>query len=170
MPHRLPHRGFTLIEIMVVMVILGVLTWLVTVNFAPDQRQQLQQEAGRLALLMEYASNNARTSGQAIAWKKLDTGYGYLHKQPDGLSWKLIGQNETLRPRVLPADIQVSEQKIAGNRMSNNEMIVFSATGNNAPFSITLSSAGMRVIVTGDPLGKVTTDEATQPLLEPPRS
>ena len=48
-------RGFTLIEILVVLVIIGVVATLAVVRLGPRDDELLKQEAERLALLLEDA-------------------------------------------------------------------------------------------------------------------
>lgn len=68
-------KGFTLIEVLVVLTIMSIMLGLVTANFAMDERQSLQQEAHKLALLMRHASDTARTTGKPIAWQATKQGY-----------------------------------------------------------------------------------------------
>ena len=68
-------RGFTLIEIMVVMVILGITLALVSVNFSQDDGKVLSEEANRLAALLEHAQNEAMITGNAIAWSAQEGKY-----------------------------------------------------------------------------------------------
>ena len=47
---RAPAKGFTLVELLVVMVIIGITLGLASLNAIPSPRQDLQQEAQRLGL------------------------------------------------------------------------------------------------------------------------
>lgn len=63
--------GFTLLELMVVIVLAGILVSLVTINIAPDPRQQLQREAQRVGQLMALAADESRITQQPIVWKRI---------------------------------------------------------------------------------------------------
>ena len=60
---RLPPAGktagFTLLELLVVMVIAGLMLGMVSFNAMPGERQVLQQEAQRIALLLQLARDEA---------------------------------------------------------------------------------------------------------------
>ena len=61
-------QGFTLIEILVVLVIIGVMLTGVVFKILPDEHQSLSQEADRLELLLEQARDTAFLSGRSVAW------------------------------------------------------------------------------------------------------
>jgi len=67
--------GFTLLEVLVVVVILAVLVSLVTVRIAPDARQSLREEATRLAAVLGHAHDEALVTGAAFAWQPDANGY-----------------------------------------------------------------------------------------------
>jgi len=147
--------GFTLVETLVVLTIMSIMLGLVIANWGLDEKQQLQQESRRLALLMAHASATARSTGRPIAWSSSQHGYQFLQPNTSRNNWQVVSTDSTLRSRQLPAGIQISEQRIEGNRLSKNEMIIFSPSGLNAAFSITLSSAGAITKLKGNLLGNI---------------
>lgn len=149
-------RGFTLIEILVVITIMSIMLGLVTANFAIDERQQLQQEAHKLALLMSHASDTARTTGRSTAWRASENGYIFLQLGADGKSWKPMRFDSNLRAREFPENMRLSEVYIAGVLSNSKDMIIFSPSGLNPAFELTLRSKQARLKITGDLLGKVT--------------
>jgi type II secretion system protein H len=64
------QRGFTLIELLVVMVILGITLGLVSLNAIPGQEQGMQQDAKRIALLLQLARDEAIVRNRQIALKR----------------------------------------------------------------------------------------------------
>ena len=62
------RAGFTLIEILVAMAIVGVLAAILVLVAAPGEATQARNEARRLAALLELTFGEARASGQSIAW------------------------------------------------------------------------------------------------------
>lgn len=61
-------RGFTLIEVMVVMAIVAIGVGLATLAIRDPAGTRLELDAARLATLLESARTEARTGGMAVAW------------------------------------------------------------------------------------------------------
>ena len=60
-------RGFTLVEILVVLMTMGILLGLISVNLGPGERDLLRLEAERLAQVLDLAADEARISGNSLA-------------------------------------------------------------------------------------------------------
>ncbi len=73
----LRSRGFTLLEMLVVIVLAGILLALVTVNTTPDPRQQLVREARRIGQLVGVAADEARIRGERVYWEADLRGYRF---------------------------------------------------------------------------------------------
>ena len=65
---RQAARGFTLIELMVVVALVALTTGLVTLAVRDPQAQQLEREAARLVALLESARTEARSSSLEAQW------------------------------------------------------------------------------------------------------
>lgn len=61
--------GFTLVEVLVVLAIVGLATGLVTLAIRDPAAARLDQEAMRLAALLESARAESRVSGVAVLWR-----------------------------------------------------------------------------------------------------
>ncbi len=156
--------GFTLIEILVVLSIMGIMLGFLVVRYSKDERQNLQLEGHRLSLLMSHASNTSHTTGKPIAWQANRGGYQFLQYSALVNQWQKMGgtymqSDPTLRERQLPEDIQLSEMNIAGSKSTikknEYEMIIFSPDGIDQAFEVTLQSPHSKVEVKGDMLGFV---------------
>ena len=69
--------GFTLLELLVVIVLAGILLAFVTVNTTPDPRQQLEREARRIGQLVGVAADEARIRGERVYWEADLRGYRF---------------------------------------------------------------------------------------------
>lgn len=68
-------RGFTLIEILVVMFIVGLLASTLAVTLSPGQSRSLVREAERLAMVLEEGGQRARAAGYGFEWRPQASGY-----------------------------------------------------------------------------------------------
>ena len=151
-------NGFTLIEIMVVMVILGITMALVSVNFSRDDGQVLSEEANRLAALLEHAQSEAMITGKAIAWSAQEGKYEFWQRGKTG-KWDEPSADEILRARTFPVEIQWGENRVAGNSIKLDERLIFLAGGLNQPFELKLKYRDKQLNIRGNPTGRVTVDD-----------
>jgi general secretion pathway protein H len=97
---KFAQRGFTLLELLVVLVLIAVLTSVITLNAAPDPRQSLSEQAQRLGLLLTLASDEARIRQQPIAWEGDLTGYRFVTES--GGERRLLSEDDMLHERTWP--------------------------------------------------------------------
>ena len=153
-----PTRGFTLIEILVVLEIVGVMLALVSLNLTPDDSRILQAEGQRLALLLEQARDEAISSGQEIAWSSEKGSYKFWRKDKKD-EWVSSNGDELFRERNWPPGVQLLEVRINRNPAPSNQRLVFSPAGLNAPFQLALGLGGQRIWVKGGGMGGMTVDK-----------
>ena len=65
---RSRHAGFTLIELMVVVVLIGIASAVASLALRDPASTRLEHEAARLVALLEAARTEARASGLAVYW------------------------------------------------------------------------------------------------------
>jgi general secretion pathway protein H len=96
-PERLPQRGFTLLEMLVVIVLAGILISVVTISVTPDPRQKLTREAERVGQLMSLAADEARIRQLPIVWEADLRGYLFIAEV--GGERRLLTGDDLLRER-----------------------------------------------------------------------
>lgn len=97
MARRADHRGFTLLELMVVIVLAGILMSIVTISVTPDPRQQLTREAQRVGELFLIAAEESRIRQQPIVWEADLRQYRFVTEA--GGERRLLTGDDLLRER-----------------------------------------------------------------------
>ena len=89
--------GFTLLELLIVILIMGVILAAVGLNASQTSKQVLQQDVHRLAALMQLARDEAIVRNRLIALE-LDTNrYGFFIKTDN--AWEPLQNDDVLRER-----------------------------------------------------------------------
>jgi general secretion pathway protein H len=89
--------GFTLIEMLVVIVLAGILISIVTISVTPDPRQKLLREAERIGQLMSLAADEARIRQLPIVWEADLRSYRFVSEV--GGERRLLSEDDLLRER-----------------------------------------------------------------------
>jgi len=151
-------RGFTLIEVLVVLFIMGMLVGLASAIARPDDREILQVEADRLAKLLELAIEEANLSGKSMAWTADKSGYRFWRMTSDN-SWIEIRDNDLFRARTLPDGMTISSLQVentASHGVAHSEMrLEFTPTNAMDPFSINMSLGAAHHSITASPIGEL---------------
>lgn len=149
-----PNRGFTLIEMLVVLMIMGLFVGLVSTITRPDDRAVLRLEAERLAQLLDFAATEARLTGKSIAWTADESGYRFW-RFGDDARWTEIRDNELLRERTLPQGTVISGFRVENMRPQGSMRLEFTPQGSSLAFTVAISLGPERYAVAGSPVGDV---------------
>ena len=98
-PHRRQAWGFTLLEMLVALIIVGMVTALAAFALPPSENAQMQREAQRLSALFDAARQHAAETGVPLAWASGPGGYAFVQFGPQG--WEPV-DSDLLRPRAWP--------------------------------------------------------------------
>lgn len=160
--------GFTLLEVVVVLLIITIILGMVGVNLTRNPADTLRDEADRLALVLQNAQQQAILEGKPYGFTFTEKGYVFLQLDPDN-HLVPIETDELLTPRELPQSVVLMPTETAGKNAkpadSNKrfDLILFDPSGEPPIFNLVLSIGDLYWYVRGQSDGQV----ISSPLAEP---
>ena len=108
------QRGFSLLELILVLVIIGIILAAVTIGITDRRADNLKVEAQRLQALINLAVDEALISNQELGLMISDEQYAFLSWDPEE-QWQVLSgeDNAHFRPRNLMPEINILIQ-VAG--------------------------------------------------------
>lgn len=149
-----PSAGFTLLELLIVLVIAGIMLGAIALNAMPGDRQVVQNEAQRIALLLQLARDEAIVRNRPVAFVAQADQYHFLIRQND--SWQAMADDAILRSRQFRrSPIRFSLAPMPAERgLSDSEVrIVFGREPVDKAFVLTLAYGGQSAAITADGIG-----------------
>jgi general secretion pathway protein H len=165
-------RGFTLIELMIVVFIIGLVTAGAIIVFGGDRRDtELEKEAQRLDALFEYVREQAELQTRDYGFRANQTAYSFVVFDVLANEWRPAEEDDALRERrfpdgILPAMVVegrpiVLDVKAKEIKDYRPQVMIF-ANGDLSSFEVLLQRQG------GEGRARIYTDEQTNiRLLQP---
>lgn len=146
--------GFTLVELLVVLLLIGLFVGMVSAITRPDDRALLHIEARRLAALLDFAAATSRMTGKPIAWTVDGTGYRFWRFHEDA-GWAEVRDADLLRARTLPQGMMIADLVVESMRPQGIMRLEFIPYAPPLSFTIEMSLGAERYAVAGSPVGEV---------------
>jgi len=148
------RTGFTLVEMLVVVVVIAIAAGLVVVNLGGDDRRAGEREAARLAGALEHAAALAQWKSETLGVSADGGSYRFWHRGGDD-RWTAVSDDDVLAARTLPARFTLAAASYAGAPVAADAIIPFRPSGRNEPYALLLASPAWSLVIAGDPLNRV---------------
>ncbi len=138
-----PAQGFTLLEVLLVMTIVGLLAGLAVLSIGALDQRRLQAEADRLRIALNQAADASLLKQQTIGWRYDEqlNSYHFLLLSLDG-DW-LQAEDKLFKPHLLSANARIVLEKPGISEKHNlaqeRPQIVFLSSGEYTPFVIQIT-------------------------------
>jgi general secretion pathway protein H len=171
--------GFTLLELLVVVVIIGIVTSMAVISVRVlGGDHEMDQEAARLRAVIIQAREDAMLQGQDVGLRVDARGYDFLRYDTRNERWLIVSDDPLLRERVLPdglvaaltmesQDVKLPVRAAPAGTEQYTPQVVVQASGDLVPFEVILTRDGTEESrrITGSVDGAVSVqknDERTQ--------
>lgn len=145
-------KGFTLLELLVVIVIAGIMLGVVSFKAFPGDERALQDDAKRIALLLQLARDEAILRNRPTAFEADAYHYRFLVREDAG--WQPLTQDEVLRERDFkrtPVRLLLNPPQIESTATALR--IIFGREPVDKPFELTLAAGDASVQIRADGIG-----------------
>jgi general secretion pathway protein H len=149
---RARAQGFTLLEMLVVLLIAGLLISLASLTITRNPRTDLNEEAQRVALLFESAGDEAQVRARPIAWQPVEGGFRFDVRTEDG--WRPLHDDLLGARRWEGGVTSVAITYPGGGNETQASRIVFGTEAVDVPVEVTLFSAVGRATIVGTGNGR----------------
>ena len=153
--------GFTLIEILIVLAVIGVLSGVVVINFSGgDSRQLLAMQADRLARTIEMARHRSMIRNREWGLHITENGYYFSEHNPDLQEWIQLHEDrfqETSWPKGSSVYLQseLADNFFSDDQTNTPSILIFSSL-EVTPFEISLTDSDLNIawVIKGDGISK----------------
>ena len=172
-------KGFTLVEILVVVVIMAIVISLAILSIGTTGRDtQLDEESRRIEGLVSLLHERALLEGRDFGVRIEPAAYEFVVYEPRRDLWMTLDQEHEFRHRDLPKGLRFQleldsqivviksiDRNLASKEAPPGPQVAIAASGEGTPFRLTLLRDGTtaKAGVIGDALGKVSRESSDHP-------
>jgi len=134
-----PSRGFTLLELLVVVSIMALGTAGVGLAMRDSGQTQLEREAERLAVLLEAGRAQSRASGMPVYWRTAPGGFRFEGLPPEKLPSQWLDPATLVRGPshlALGPEPLIGRQQVVLSRQDHPEHTLRVGTDGLRPFAV----------------------------------
>ncbi len=148
------QRGFTLLELVAVIAIVGLVAGMVVLAYSDERRTAVvREQAQRLARVIEIAAQEAILTGRPLGLALDGAGYGIVRRERG--RWRAVAGDALFEAHTVPAGIEIG---IAGAPFTapGDAALVFLPSGERlgAGIEVNDSVSGMRLVLEADRSGR----------------
>ncbi|RTL50113.1 MAG: type II secretion system protein GspH [Rhodocyclaceae bacterium] len=141
-------RGFTLIEVMVVLLIVGLTSVFITLSVSSPMAPG--EELDRLVFALERAADRASVRGTPLRFDPAPHGYGFSRMDGEG-TWVPVADDGLLAAHVLPQDMTLGPLRQEGKLLTGG--LTF---GSDLPlYTLEVTLRGRTVTLAARPSGRL---------------
>ena len=149
--------GFTLAEVLVVIIVIGLAAALTYARFESDPRAELEREGRRLGAAIEHAALLAQWHNETLGVSAAGGGYRFWRRDAsNGDQWSALSGDDVLAARALPNSFAAAVRAYAAQPVAADAIVPLRASGRNEPFVIELATAEWHILLFSDPINRVT--------------
>lgn len=133
------HRGFTLLELLVVISIIAIASAGVAFAMRDARGAELEREAQRLGALLEAARAQSRASGVPVRWRSTEGGFRFEGVPPKTLPENWLGTDTAVQGTAVLAlgpEPIIGRQSVVLGSISDPSRTLRLATDGLRPFSV----------------------------------
>lgn len=143
---KISAGGFTLIEILIVIVIIAIMSSIVALNVGSSSGRTFKTDLFKIANFFELLADEAVYTNSVIA---CDVENGVHCKSYKNGEWNDLNLNKVASWKW-PSNIQILEVRVAGIPLKEGERIRFPANGEMAPISFQVTDGVHKAWIDGD--------------------
>lgn len=162
---RAQHSGYSLLELMIVMVVIGVVTSIAALSFSNFGAGAGEKALERLRLDVQLLSNESIVRSEVLALAFHSKGYAFMRLDEEGENWEVIEKDRFLKPRefseVMAVRLLLGEEEADLGDSIAEPQVVSLPTGEVTPFVYQLENEreDYTDLLKFDALGRVIKEE-----------